>query len=66
MGSSIRTAKNRNGLWVEGETRNTTCHGVSAKKRKKHLTSSKTLSFFWGGGVEVTYWWIFAFRGGLT
>jgi hypothetical protein len=36
VGISIRTAKNRNGLWVEGETRSTTYHGVSAKKRKKH------------------------------
>jgi len=36
VGSSIRTAKNRNGLSVEGETRSTTYHGVSAKERKKH------------------------------
>ena len=59
--SSIRTAKYRNGLWVEGETRRITYHGVSAKKRGKTLTSL----FFLGGG-EMTYLWIFALRGGLT
>lgn len=48
VGSSIRTAKNRNSLWVEGETRSTTYRGVSAKKRKK-LTSRKALSFFGRG-----------------
>jgi hypothetical protein len=51
VGSSIKTAENRNGLWVEGETRSTTFHGVSAKKRKKTLTNSKTLSFLGGRGV---------------
>lgn len=34
VGNVIRTAKNRNGLWVEGETRSTTYHCASANKRK--------------------------------
>jgi hypothetical protein len=36
VGSSIRAAKNRNGLWVEGETRSITYRGVYVKKKKNH------------------------------
>jgi len=40
VGSSIRTAKNGNGLWVDGETRSTTYHGYFYKETGKKTTNN--------------------------